>query len=185
MAVVTRIIHSQARDEVLERAFARRDPWAYESAYRRMGARLHATALRMTRNAEAARDCVHDVFLHLWHRGCAYAPSRGSLEAFLVTCVRNEALARTRNEARRAALRESIEPQTSYEVEGDPIERERIARAVAKLSPAQAKSIELAYYRGLTFAEVAADLGEPLGTVKSRISNALRALRAALGEESR
>jgi len=150
-----------------------------------MSARLHATALRTTRNAEAARDCVHDVFLHLWHRGCAYTPARGSLEAFLVTCVRNEALARTRNEARRAELRANVRAETTYEVEDDPIERERIARAVAQLNPAQAKSIELAYYRGLTFAEVAADLGEPLGTVKSRISNALRALRSALGEEAR
>lgn len=170
------------RDELLERAFAQRDPWAYESAYRRMGSRLFATARRTVRDDAAAADCVHDVFLRLWKNGSSYTVERGSLEAFLVTCVRNEALARVRNEARRSVLRAQLLPDDAYTQEEDPIERERIARAVASLNPEQAKSIELAYFRGMTFAEIASDLGEPLGTIKSRISTALRKLRMSLDE---
>jgi RNA polymerase sigma-70 factor (ECF subfamily) len=148
-----------------------------------MGARLYATARRVVRDDEVASDCVHDVFLRLWRTGSAYAPARGSLEAFLVTCVRNEALARVRNEGRREVLRKGLPVEQSYDEESDPIERERIARAVASLSPEQQRSIELAYYRGLTFAEIASDLGEPLGTIKSRISGALRKLRERLSED--
>lgn len=172
------------RDERLERAFAQRDPWAYETAYRLMGARLAATAMRVLRAPEASADCVHDVFLRLWRRGSAYTTERGSLEAYLVTCVRNEALARVRNDARRAELRALVPTVAAYEYDEDPLERDRIAEAIAALSVEQAETVRLAYFRGLTLAEIAADLGAPLGTVKSRISAALRALRRRLIEES-
>ena len=171
------------RDVALERAFAQRQSSAYETAYRRFGARLYATALRILRDTSQAQDCVHDVLLHLWLRGNAYTPLRGSLEAFLVTCIRNDALARIRNDTRRRELQRILPRTEPEEMEIDPIERERIARAIATLTPIQAQMVRLAYYRGFTHAEIAHDLDEPLGTIKSRISSALRALRQRLGTD--
>lgn len=173
------------RDPALERAFAERQSWAYEAAYRRFGSRMYTAALRILHDRDGSQDCVHEVMLHLWRRGDAYRDDRGSLEAFLVTCSRNSALEQFRRSgrqtdvARRAGLQ--VVPD---ELPPDPIERDRIARAVAALAPVQAKMIGLAYYGGYTHAEIAHDLGEPIGTVKSRISAALRALRHSLVEVS-
>ena len=169
------------RDELLERAFARSDASAYETAYRRFGARLYSTAMRLLRNDALAQECVHDVLLRLWKRGDAYAPQRGDLQAFLTACVRNDALARLRNDARRREIVAATREQ-AYEMDEDPVQRERIERAVNALTETQRHMVQLAYYKNMTHAEIAAELGEPLGTIKSRIAAALRALRRTLVE---
>lgn len=168
------------RDESLEHAFERAEAVAYETAYGRFGSRMYTTALRLLRDREAARECVHDVFLQLWRRREAYAAVRGSLEAFLVVCVRNRALMQLRGAARgRNALARLDSPQ-AYALENDPIERARIDRALSQLSEGQADVVQRAYYRGMTLSEVAADLAISVGTVKTRLSAALRALRRSL-----
>lgn len=169
------------RDAALERAFAERQSWAYEAAYRRFGARMYTSALRVLHDRGAAQDCVHEVMLHLWKRGDAYHTTRGALEAFLVVCTRNSALQRLRTAHRQSQLAQrTISDDVVDEIVHDPIEHERITRAIAALTPVQAQTIELAYYRGMTHAEIAQNLGEPVGTVKSRIASALRALRRSL-----
>jgi RNA polymerase sigma-70 factor, ECF subfamily len=172
------------RDEPLERAFERREPTAYETAYQRFGPRLRTVALRVLRDREQSNECVHDVFLQLWRSG-GYSSRRGALEAFLAACVRNRALMQLRTAARgRSSLERMGPPRTEYTLEDDPIERARIERALAQLSDGQADVVALAYYRGLTLAEVAAELSIPLGTVKTRLSAALRALRRTLVESA-
>jgi len=179
----SRIIRSASdRDSVLEEGFERRESWAFEAAYRHAGARLYSTARYILRNEALAQECVHDTFLRLWRGPAKYDRRRGALQAFLVTCVRNEALSRARNDARRAEISARLTEEV-YHVDEDPLERERIATAMKRLSLSQARSIELAYFRGLTFSEVAAELGEPLGTIKSRIASALRVLRRELCED--
>jgi RNA polymerase sigma-70 factor, ECF subfamily len=169
------------RDAALEGAFAERQSWAYEAAYRRFGARMYASALRVLRDRGAAQDCVHEVMLHLWKRGDAYHTARGALEAFLVVCARNSALQRARSLQRQAQLAQHVASDDVVdEIVRDPIEHDRITRAIAALTPVQAQTIELAYYRGMTHSEIARGLGEPVGTVKSRIASALRALRRSL-----
>jgi RNA polymerase sigma-70 factor, ECF subfamily len=168
------------RDDSLEDAFSRREPEAYETAYRLFGARMYSTALRVCGDPAAAQECVHDVLLHLWRRRNAFDKRRGSLEAFLVACTHNSALTHQRNDARRRRILSTLEPSGKYEMEDDPIERDRIARALARLTPQQAHVIQLAYYRGLTLSEIADELQIPLGTIKGRLSSALRALRVAL-----
>jgi RNA polymerase sigma factor (sigma-70 family) len=172
-------------DDWLEEAFARGEAVAYETAYRSFGARMYATARRILREDGAARDCVHDVLLHLWRREDAYSARRGGLEAFLVTCVRNQALTRARKEMRRREIDSALDQPGTYALEEDPIERERIERAVAALSREHAEVIGLAYYRGFTLAEAASELKVPLGTIKGRLSAALRALRVALVPQRR
>ncbi len=169
------------RDAALERAFAERQSWAYEAAYRRFGARMYTSALRVLHDRSSAQDCVHEVMLHLWKRGDAYHTARGGLEAFLVVCARNSALQRLRSAQRQLRVAEqTASDDAADEIVDDPIERERITRAIADLTPVQAQTIELAYYRGMTHAEIAQNLGEPVGTVKSRLASALRALRRSL-----
>ncbi len=139
------------RESALERAFAERQSWAYEAAYRRFGARMYTTALRVLADRLAAQDCVHEVMLHLWRRGDAYQTERGALEAFLVTCSRNRALERLRSVGRQSdAMRRAAPSEEGEELMPDPIERERIARAIDALPPAQAQTIQFAYYQGLT-----------------------------------
>ncbi len=169
------------RDPALERAFSERQSWAYEAAYRRFGARMYTAALRVLTDRGSAQDCVHEVMLHLWKRGDAYQTERGALEAFLVTCSRNRALERVRRAGRQSdAMRRAATPEESEEPMPDPIERERIARAIDALPPVQAQTIQFAYYRGMTHGEIASALGEPVGTIKSRLSAALRTLRGSL-----
>jgi RNA polymerase sigma-70 factor (ECF subfamily) len=169
------------RDSALERAFAERQSWAYEAAYRSFGARMYTTALRVLSDRGAAQDCVHEVMLHLWKRGDAYRPERGALEAFLVTCARNSGLERLRRAARQSDVaRRAAAPDEREDVMPDPIERERIARAIDALPAAQAQTIQCAYFKGMTLTEIASALGEPVGTIKSRLSAALRTLRGSL-----
>jgi RNA polymerase sigma-70 factor (ECF subfamily) len=182
----SRIAHwpHSVRDESLEDRFARCDATAYESAYHLVGPRMYATSLRLLGDADAARECVQDVFLHLWRRRSAYSRERGSLEAFLVTCARNRALSGLRDAKRSTAAAQRLDREESYSVEEDPIERERVRRALAQLTEGQADVVQLAYYRGMTLTEVAAQLAIPIGTVKGRLASALRALRRTLVVET-
>jgi RNA polymerase sigma-70 factor, ECF subfamily len=172
------------RDEALAEQFARRDGAAYETAYERFRPRMFAAAMRILQDAEAASECVQDVFLNLWRRENAYSALRGSLEAFLVTCARNRALMRIRSSDRAARTAQKLPAPDEYLMEDDPIERERINRALSRLSNGQEAVVQLAYYRGMTLSEVAAELAIPIGTVKGRLSSALRALRRALIPET-
>lgn len=168
----------------IELAFVAREPWAFEAAYDAYRRHLYGAAFAVLRDAGDAQDCVHDVLMRLWKHGHAYTPQRGSLEAFLVVCVRNEALSRRRRDSNRERIaRERLVPVPSSPPPDDPaVQRLDMARMLAHLSEAQQKAVRLAYYDGLTHEQIAAHLGEPVGTVKSRLSNALRALRALLAQ---
>jgi RNA polymerase sigma-70 factor (ECF subfamily) len=174
----------RVRDETLEAAFARREAPAYERAYELFGSRMYTSALRILRDRELAHECVQDVLLRLWRKGTAYSPARGNLEAFLVVCARNAALTRARDDARRRSLLSQQARVSESTLDPDPFEHANITKALSSLTEAQAESIELAYYRGMTHTEIAAALNQPIGTIKSRISTALRILRETLGKES-
>lgn len=166
-------------------AFARREGWAFDEAYRRYGALLYSVALNVLRSTQDAEDCVHDVLVRVWKSARAFSFERGSVRAFLVVCVRNEAVSRRRSAARRARLSAQLgaEPETFDRVEiADYIENARVHEALAALPPEQRKALTLAYFGEKTHVEIARALGEPLGTVKSRISLGLRKLGAALQE---
>lgn len=171
-------------DPELRRAFAAREAWAYEAAYRIYRRTLHAAARSALRRHADAADCVHDVMLRLWRRGDAYREERGSLRAFLAVSVRNEALARTRNEGNRERIAVAAGDASAERDVGETVvQRESVRAALAGLSEKQRRSIELAYYGGLTHEQIARELGEPVGTVKSRLSASLRRLREVFSVE--
>ena len=163
-------------------AFARREEWAFDEAYRRYGALLYSVALGVLHAPQDAEDCVHDVLTRLWLSPQAFAFERGTVRAFLTVCVRNDAISRVRTRSRRAALahalQSGVEEAETFEIP-DHVEYERLRRALADLPGVQREALMLAYFGGKTHVEVAAALGEPLGTVKSRISLGLRKLAAA------
>ena len=172
-------------DAELARAFVAREAWAYEAAYRMHGKVLYAAALGVLRDAQDAQDCVHDVLVRLWQRGNDFMRERGSLRAFLAVCVRNEALSRLRVARNRERIAASIpEPSDEPDVGEQVVQRVAIRGALETLDPKQRTIIELAYYTHLTHEQIAAKLKEPVGTVKSRLSAALRKLRERFTEES-
>lgn len=172
------------REAELARGFAGGQAWAYEAAYREHGRVLYAAALQVLRDPADAQDCVHDVLLRCWRRGTAYQPERGALRAFLAVSVRNEALAKLRQSRTRSRL---TPLNSATEEVPDPAatisDRESIHGALQALAEKQRVAIELAYFAHLTHEQIAAALGEPLGTVKSRISAALRRLRETCTNE--
>jgi RNA polymerase sigma-70 factor (ECF subfamily) len=170
-------------DEVLAHAFARGERWAFEEAYRRYAGLLYSAAFNVLHHSEEAQDCVHAALTRVWRSPGSYTAARGAVRSFLTVCVRNEAISRQRSHARRVRLEQRLlaEPQEFDELRvGDPIERDRLRASLARLPNEQRIALELAYYKGLTHSEIAAELAEPLGTVKSRISLALRKLAAVL-----
>lgn len=137
----------------------------------------------MLSDAEDARDCVQEALTRIWRSPHAFARARGNVRSFLTVCVRNEAISRLRSQTRRRKLSERLAAEPAEHAQlhaGDPIERDRLRAALAKLPPEQRLPLELAYYRGRTHVEIAAELREPLGTVKSRIANGLRVLASQL-----
>jgi RNA polymerase sigma-70 factor (ECF subfamily) len=178
------MLEGSGGDDELAAAFAARERWAFDEAYRRYMPLLYSAAFNVLDNAEDAQDCVADALTRVWRSPHAYSRARGQVRSFLVVCVRNEAISRRRSQARRLRLTERLaaEPQEHDELgAGDPIERDRLRAAMAQLPPQQRLPLELAYYEGKTHAEIAHELREPLGTIKSRIAMGLRKLAAALG----
>lgn len=170
----------------MAQAFARREPWAFDEAYRRYGALLYSVALNVLHSAEDAEDCVHDVLVRVWKRTNAFTLDRGSVRAFLTVCVRNEAISRRRSAQRQTVLAGKLEAQTptseTFEI-ADFVESARVHHALDALPEEQRSALLLAYFGGKTHAQTAQALGEPLGTVKSRIALGLRKLALALAED--
>jgi RNA polymerase sigma-70 factor, ECF subfamily len=173
----------RSSDEALAAAFAAHEGWAFGEAYRRYAALLYSAAYNVLRNSDEAQDCVADAIARLWRLPHAYSPERGNLRSFLVVCVRNEAISRQRRHGRRARLEERLAamPLEHDEITlADPVERDRVRRALLALPDDQRTALALAYYHGKSQSEIAAELQEPLGTIKSRIKLGLRKLASAL-----
>jgi RNA polymerase sigma-70 factor, ECF subfamily len=170
-------------DDALAAGFAAHESWAFGEAYRRYASLLYSAAFNVLDNADDAKDCVADAMARLWRTPRAYSQARGSLRSFLVVCVRNEAISRRRRQARQARVEERVAGLRTENEEppsDDPIERDRVRRALLALPRDQRTALALAYYGGRTQSEIAAELQEPLGTIKSRIKLGLRKLASAL-----
>lgn len=180
-------MQAEASDEALAAAFAAKESWAFDEAYRRFGSLLYSTAYHVLNSREDAQDCVHDALTRVWRSPDPYSRARGSVRSFLVVCVRNEAITRLRSKGRRLRLAERLaaEPPEHDELKiVDVVENDRLRKALDGLPPEQRRPLEMAYYELKTHTEIARELDQPLGTVKSRIAMGLRKLGAALGSGS-
>jgi RNA polymerase sigma-70 factor (ECF subfamily) len=176
----------QREDERMVADFLARTTSGLEGVYAAYRIPLYSVARQVLGSDEDAQDCVHDALLRVWQRSDTYRRERGTLRSFLLGCVRNEALTRKRNAARHFHIEERAarSDPAAYEFDvSDNVERERLRRALAALPAEQRAALELAYFGQLTQVQVAERLGVPLGTVKSRLSLALRKLNVALSEK--
>lgn len=167
---------------MIEQGFVAREQWALEALYVQHGSTFYSAAFSVLRNAEEAQDCVHDVLLRLWRRPNTYAPGKGSLKAFVAVCVRNEAVSRVRLRGREPELQRRLAAQTGPEnfEPFDHVEHNRLVQALGILPPPQRQVVILSYFQHRTLREIAEQTGDPIGTIKSRLSSALQRLRDAL-----
>jgi RNA polymerase sigma-70 factor (ECF subfamily) len=165
------------------------DTTAIAELYDRHGRTAFGLALKILRDEGEAEDIVHDAFVAVVQRIDQYHAERGTVAAWLVTTVRNLALDRTRRKTRRAQIVESELRHEPSDAPRDPEralyaerERDRVRRAMSSLPEAQRATLEIAFFEGLSYPEIAARENVPLGTIKSRAARALHALRAMLDE---
>lgn len=162
---------------------------ALAEAYRRHGGAVFALARRVLSDVVAAEEVVQEVFLRLWSAPDKFDPGRGSLRSYLLAQTHGRAVDLLRSEGARRRREERDARQTAeggYDVERevwDLAVAERVREAVAVLPVEERKAIELAYFGGHTYREVAVLLEQPEGTVKSRIRAGLRRMRALLATE--
>ncbi len=159
---------------------------ALAEAYRRHGAAAFGLALRIVADRRLAEEVVQEVFLRLWNEPEKFDPERGSLRSYLLAQAHGRSVDLVRAESARRA-REEREARrntdSGYDLEREVYEltlAENVRRALASLSDGERDAIELAYFGGHTYREVAVLLGEPEGTVKSRIRAGLGRMRDAL-----
>jgi RNA polymerase sigma-70 factor, ECF subfamily len=163
------------------------DPSALAALYDRYAKVVYGLALAMLGSREEAEDLTQEVFVAVCEP-TAYDPERGSVSAFLTTMTRSRAIDRLRHRSRSARLLKTWHdatppaPTATMPCEHVGMRRtaERVRAVLAELPGAQREVLELAYYKGFSQREIAADLDTPLGTVKSRSRRALMALGHAL-----
>jgi RNA polymerase sigma-70 factor, ECF subfamily len=160
------------------------DAEALRDLYDRYGRIVYGLTYRLTRDAQLAEEATQDTFVTLWRRAATYDPQRAKVTTWLFVIARHRAIELVRSRARVPEPHESVEPAGEEADSADLMQiaddAERIALAIAELPEAQLEVIRLAYFDGLSHGEIAERLGEPLGTVKSRIRLGLDRLRALL-----
>jgi RNA polymerase sigma-70 factor (ECF subfamily) len=164
-------------DAVLRRLTAG-DHTALGEVYGRYAGLVNGLALRILRNTAEAEEVVQEVFVQIWRQAVRFEPGRGSVEAWICTIARSRALDRLRRRASRREEPEDVAPGGADTPR--TVEALAVRKALDSLSEDQRKALELAYYEGLTQSEIAERLGEPLGTVKTRIRTAMMRLRDVL-----
>jgi RNA polymerase sigma factor (sigma-70 family) len=173
-------------DEALVALLARGDDVALDELYERFGRVAYGVARRILRDDALAEDAVQDAFLSAWRSASRFVPERASASTWLLTLVHRRAVDLVRREdRRRGEPLEAARPETgdaTDEAVWLRLERERVQEALRKLPDQQREAIELAYYGGFTQSQLADRLGEPLGTIKSRMFAGLRRLHELLGE---
>lgn len=179
-----------AADELLVRV-AGGDQRAFEELYGLVSGPVFGLVRRVVRDAAQAEEVAQEALLELWRSAARFDPGRGSALAWVLTLAHRRAVDRVRS-ARAAGEREQREAlrasapafdQVTEEVEAG-LEREWVRRCLDGLTALQRQSVTLAYYDGYTYREVAERLSLPLGTVKTRMRDALTRLRQCLGGAS-
>jgi RNA polymerase sigma-70 factor, ECF subfamily len=179
-------------DADLARRLKAREPRAMEDLYDRYGRIAYSLIFRIVRNSGAAEDLVQETFLRIWNRAQSFDAERGALGPWVLTVARNRAIDYLRSiEGRMSAgsleLDRMDHPALFAGLEDSAVSVDRARRlksAFEKLSPNQRLVIELAYFEGLSQSEMAERMKQPLGTIKTWVRSALKALRDELVESA-
>jgi len=179
---------ADASDATLVVAIGRWRQDALAEAYRRHAGAAFALARRLLVDRQLAEEVLQEVFLRLWNQPERFDPERGSLRSFLLALTHGRSVDLLRSETSRRRREEREARETAEH--GTDIEREvidltvaeQVQEVVAGLPVDERKAIELAYFGGHTYRQVAVMLDQPEGTVKSRIRSGLRKMRTSMVE---
>ena len=186
--------YSKLDDEALPRLIASKNEPSLGELYERYGKLVFSLAFNTLGEATLAEEITQDVFLRVWERGDSYLPEQGKVIAWLARIARNRAIdvlrrQKVRPEGHSAswAEMESQEPAATTNLEEEvelAQQKKRIRQAISQLPEEQKQALALAYFKGRSHQEISAELGVPLGTIKTRIRLAMQKLSHLLGEDS-
>jgi RNA polymerase sigma-70 factor (ECF subfamily) len=178
-------------EEALVALVARGDQIALAELYDRVGRTAFGLAFRVLRDDRLAEDAVQEAFLTVWRTAAAFSAERAKATTWILTLVHRRAVDLVRREQRRRA--DPLEDAEGGEGSATPsaedaawlhFERERVQGALKQLPDTQREALELAYYGGFTQSELAERLGQPIGTIKSRMFAGLSRLRELLDDSA-
>jgi RNA polymerase sigma-70 factor, ECF subfamily len=166
----------------------RGDQGAFAALYDRCPAQVYGLVPRILRDPAQSEEVAQEVLLDVWRSAPRYDPARGSARGWILTMAHRRAVDRVRSEQssrdREDLVGRREDPDSFDEVAEQVevrLEHQQVRRALASLTDLQREAVELAYYRGYTYCQVAELLGAPLGTVKTRLRDGLIRLRDELG----
>lgn len=177
-------------DDLLARV-ATGDQAAFGELYDQTAPRVLGLVKRLLKDHAQSEEVTQEVFLEVWQTATRYDPARGSAASWMLTMAHRRAVDRVRA-SQASRDRDARIGVRDHETEFDQVsenveirlEHERVTRALARLTELQRQAVELAYYKGLSHSEVAAMLGVPLGTVKTRLRDGMIRLRDEMGVAS-
>jgi RNA polymerase sigma-70 factor, ECF subfamily len=178
--------YARTDDVGLVIAIARYNADGFAEAYRRHAGAVFALAQRMLWERTLAEELVQEVFLRLWEQPDRFDQARGSLRSFLLMDAHARCVDRIRSDTRRRereqrSARATVVADYDLDLEAYDLDiAEQVRDVMATLSDGERRAIELAYFGGHTYREVARILDEPEGTIKSRIRTGLMRLRTQL-----
>jgi RNA polymerase sigma-70 factor (ECF subfamily) len=184
-------------DPRLMQRVAQGDDRALGELYDRYAGTVYSLAMAILRDADEAEEATADAFVQIWTNAASWDASRGSVGAWITTIARTRALDRLRSRKRRER---AVERATEGDEEGTAVPMSNpgvapdraaervelsghVARHLAELPDPQRQAIELAFFGGLSHSEIAEELAEPLGTVKTRIRAGMEKLRASMAAD--
>lgn len=176
-------------DSDLIRGLQEQDPEALAHVYDRYSSMTYGILLRIAGDSGTAEDLLQEVFLKVWDHAHSFAQEKGALGTWIITMARNRAIDYRRSVAGRMATQsmglESLPPPSRVARAEDEVvlRLDRIAKvraALDTLNESQRRVIEMAYYEGMSHTEIAASLGQPLGTVKALVRRGLKVIKDSL-----
>lgn len=174
----------------LVQAIAGGDQRALRALYERTHRVVFTLIMRISNDRQTAEELTVDVFHDVWRRAAAYDPADGPVLGWIMNQARSRAIDRQRFERRKKRVNPYPDnplppaaPRSPHEALGLAEQGRHLRVALQSLAPVERQAIEVAYFSGLTYAQAAERLDEPLGTVKTRIRSGLSKLRQALAAE--
>ena len=187
--------YSAFDDEALLRLIAHASADALSVLYDRYARLIYSLAYRVVGDPSAAEEVTQDVFLRVWEKANTYQSEQAKVSTWLVSIARHRAIDLVRQRGARAEgysaawedLPQSIIPRTEgrnpEELSGQAIQAKRVREAIATLPVEQRQALAMAFLQGYSHSEIAEKIGEPLGTVKTRIRLAMQKLHHLLSDE--
>jgi RNA polymerase sigma-70 factor (ECF subfamily) len=192
-----RLVPARESDVPLDALFqriSRGDQQAFATLYDLLAGRIYGLVRRILRDPAQSEEVTQEVFVEIWRSAARFDAARGAALGLIFTLAHRRAVDRVRSaqaaseRERRVAVLDSHSENRGYDEVSEQVEirleHERLRQCLGNLTELQRESINLAYYRGFTYREVAESLRVPLGTVKTRMRDGLIRLRDCLGVDS-